>query len=321
MTTVYTNNKGIELPLAVWLVSDSYDGYSPDPYTVSVTTLLKGIRQIVLTIRQKLNTQSVNQIDLSDLVRSRLGTSVHDSLEKVWTDKNNLLSALSKLGYSDETIAKVKINPTHLNPDDIPVYVEQRNRKSVGKWVVSGKYDMVLNHQVHDLKTTSTYSWIKGNNDTKYSIQGSIYRWLNPEIIKHDDIAIHFVFTDYKVVEAYKENYPDNIIKTKNIPLMSLDETENFIKHKLAEIEANLETPESLLPVCSDEDLWRDPPVFKYYKKGVVAARSTRTFDTMDEAIAQKLADGGFGLVVESKGKAKACKWCSAAALCSHAVV
>lgn len=41
----YTNTTNIPLPLAVFLATDDYD-YQPD--TISVTTLLKPIKQIIL---------------------------------------------------------------------------------------------------------------------------------------------------------------------------------------------------------------------------------------------------------------------------------
>jgi len=47
MTLRYANVSDVPLALAVFLATDSYD-YNPDPNTVSATTLLKPIRQIVL---------------------------------------------------------------------------------------------------------------------------------------------------------------------------------------------------------------------------------------------------------------------------------
>ena len=317
MSVVYTNKQDIPIALAVWLASDNYDGYSSNVKTISATTLLKSVRQIVLAMRQKTNNM-VTEIDILDLVRSRLGTATHDSLEKAWVNPSNLKKALRLLGYTPDVIERVVVNPTTLTNNCIPVYVEQRTTKEVNGWTISGKFDLVINHQVQDLKTTSTYSWIKGNNDAKHALQGSIYRWLNPNIIKSSSIVIHYIFTDWSAVEAYKMNYPPIMVMPKEIELITLANTEEFIKDKIKLIEDNLNTPESELPYCTDEDLWRDAPVFKYYKKGFVSAKSTRTFDTMAEAQQLRQSDGSVGLVVEVKGKAKACKWCSAAALCTQ---
>ncbi len=72
------------------------------------------------------------------------------------------------------------------------------------------------------------------------------------------------------------------------------------------------------MPPCSDDDLWRKDPVFKYYKNPNSTARSTKNFDTFAEAHARLAEDGFVGKVVEVKGEVVACKYCNAFAVCKQ---
>ena len=72
-----TNHADIPLALAIWAINDSYD-YVNDPNYFSVTTLLKPIRQIVLS--RRVNTEELSK-DVEDFLATAMGTSIHDSIE------------------------------------------------------------------------------------------------------------------------------------------------------------------------------------------------------------------------------------------------
>ena len=74
----YTNKIGFAQYIVDWLCSDSYD-HDVSPNTFSATTLLKPPRIYWLTLR---NTEDLT-MDVSDLAASRIGTAVHDSIERV----------------------------------------------------------------------------------------------------------------------------------------------------------------------------------------------------------------------------------------------
>lgn len=130
------------------------------------------------------------------MVQSRIGSAIHDAIERAWT--TNHVEALSLLGYPNKVIERIRINPDpkHVTEDIIPVYLEQRANKQVGKYIISGKFDFVGDGRVEDFKSTSTFTAINNTNDEKYILQGSIYRWLNPQLITKDEMAIQFIFTD-----------------------------------------------------------------------------------------------------------------------------
>ncbi len=79
----YTNNTGINLSLAMWLATDTYD-HCDDPMQISATTLLKPVKVIVLS-RRLAKSGVTKEADLSTMVPSRLGTAIHDAIERAWT--------------------------------------------------------------------------------------------------------------------------------------------------------------------------------------------------------------------------------------------
>ncbi len=312
MATRYTNRTKIPLSVALWLATDFYDGNSSDPNTFSVTTLLKTTRQIILTRRLEHTV-----IDVADLIAASVGTSFHDAIETAWRN-HKIKDVLLQLGFSAESINRIKINPTEPTKEgDIVVWLEQRIYRKIGKYTISGKFDFIGDGILEDHKSTSVYNWMNGNMDEKYRMQGSIYRWIAPDKITKNTMKINFLFTDWKRVERYKQNYPKNKIDNKSYELIPMVAVETFLTNKLQEIENNLLKPESELPECTDDELWRGKPVYKYYTNPMKMARSNGNFDTYQEAMLHQ-ASKGVGIVKEVKGKARACLYCSAFAVCTQ---
>lgn len=309
----YANISAVPLSIAVFLAVDNYDH---DAATISATTLIKPLRQIVLS--KRVNNED-SSVDLVQMVPSRMGSAIHDGIERAWVDSHAI--AMKTLGYPQKVIDRIRINPEphQLGDDVIPIYLEQRAQKQVGKYLVSGKFDFVGEGRVEDFKTTSTYTAMNNTNDEKYILQGSIYRWLNPEIVTQDEMAIQFIFTDWSAARARAESgYPQSRIQQRILPLMSITETDHFVRRKLTQIDEYWDAPEELIPLCSDEDLWRSAPVFKYYKNPEKTTRSTKNFDTKQAAYIRLAEEGGKGIVLEKPGEVMACKYCPAFAACTQ---
>ena len=300
-----TNKENIDLPLAVWLAVDEYDYVNEDNY-ISVTSLMKPVRQLVLAQRQDSKDLS---IDIADLIAARMGTAIHNSIEEAWVKHGH--HAMRKLGMSDDIINKVQINPEKPDPNKHHVYLERRSIKSIAGFRVGGKFDFAIDGQVQDNKSTSTFVY---TNDTKaddYILQGSIYRWLNQDIIFDDNIRIHFIFTDWSKLRAMTEQgYPQKKIEHKDYPLLSLEDTEKYIKGKLGLLVSLKDTPEHLLPECTDKELWRSKPQYKYYKNPDKLTRSTKNFDNEIEATQRLYDDGKVGIIITVPGEVKACHYC-----------
>lgn len=314
-----TNNADISLPLAVWLIHDEYD-YINLPNYISVTTLMRPVKQIVLPGRIPPEQRTA---DVEDYVARALGQSIHTAIEKAWTD--GYARSLRLLGYPDDVIARVAVNPTdeelQARSDIIPVYLEQRTMREFEGFTIGGKFDMVTDGIVNDTKSTSAWGWVFGTRDDENKLQGSLYRWLDvtrPGIkrITEDFMRVNYVFTDWQKSQARTNpKYPKKRVEYKDIPLMSLKETEEWVRFKLNLLKQHSQSEEEHMPACSDEELWRSDPKYKYFtdpaKAAQPGARSTRNFDTLSEASAYK-AQQGKGVVVTIPGEVKACGYCPA---------
>lgn len=315
MPALYANVSEVPLALAVFLASDFYD-HDDDPHTISATALLKPLRQIILAARVPPGDGLVN---LADMMASRMGNAIHDGIEKAWT--TNYKAAMAALGLPQRVIDRIRINPKpeELTEDILPIYLEQRLKRQLGKWTISGKFDFVGEGRVQDFKSTGTFTYKKQTNAEKYTQQGSIYRWLDPQLITQSEMDIHYIFTDWKPSMAKTDpSYPPRRFHKQSFPLMSLVETENFIRRKLEMIEQYWDADEDDIPLCDDSELWRSEPQFKYYKNPLKTARSTKNFETRPEAMIRMAEDGNVGIVKEVPGQVTACKYCPAFAACSQ---
>lgn len=309
----FTNGTSVPLSMAVFLATDNYDH---EDHTISATALLKPIRQLILASRVP---QEQQLVDITSLVKSRMGSAIHDAIERAWVENHQ--QGMLALGYPERVAKRVVVNPepSEVTEDSIPVYLEQRSYREIMGYTVSGKFDFVGEGRVEDFKSTSVNTWINGNKTDDYQLQGSIYRWLNPEIITQDHMAIQFLFTDWFPGRAKADpKYPQRPVEQMLIPLLSVEETETFIRNKLTQIQQYENSPEELLPLCNDKELWRTEPQFKYYKNPNKMSRSTKNFDSKQEAFTRLAADGNVGTVVEVPGQVIACKYCPAFPVCSQ---
>lgn len=309
----FVNQHNIPLSLAVWLAHDDYD-YNPDPFTISATTLLKPVKQIILASRVLVAQQLE---DISNRIASKMGSSIHEGIEYAW--KDNPQKSLTSLGYPKKVIDAVVVNPDPSEDlaDKIPVYMEQRIEKKLGKWTITGKFDFLAEGELEDFKSTSVYAYMHSDKDEDYTMQGSIYRWIDPNLITSDYMSIRFIFTDWQKAQTYSDpNYPKLKIASKRFQLKSKSQTRDFIKDKVIHLEKLWNEPENKLPRCTDKELWRSPTVWKYYGKAD-AKRASKVFDNPMEANRWR-ADKGKGEVREVKGEVKACKWCPAITECKQ---
>lgn len=304
--------------MAVYLATDNYD-HNPDRKTISATTFIKSIKQIILGTR--IDEDTVSE-DISNKIKSQGGTALHTAVEQAWLTNHE--KGMLSLGYPQHIIDRVRVNPTEEELNDpsvkvIPIYMERRSTKTVGSITISGKFDFVCEGKLEDIKRTSTYSYIHKTNDKAYVRQGSIYKWLNQDIITGDSITIQYEFSDWSAHSVKQKNYPPHMQMPYKLPLMSVAETNSYITNKVAQLEQCWNLPEEDLPACNSEELWQTNSVWKYYKNpGKSMKRSTANFATSMEANARLALDNNVGLVVEVKGKARACAYCKAFSICKQ---
>lgn len=316
----YTNKDNIPLALAIMFLDDRYD-YNRSEKTISATSLLDTTKQIILS--QRLTGEG--EMDVSDRIASSLGSAIHTALEVAWLNNPNKL--MNSLGYPEKISKTTLVNPSKEKLEDyercnikyIPVYVEQRASKQIAGWTVTGKFDIIIDGRLNDLKNRQAYAYIFQSNAEKDILQASIYRWLNQDKVTQEDFSILWLFTDWSKKEARQNrDYPQRRWIEQKYQLKSVEEIEEYIISKLNTIDKLIDAPESELPECTKEDLWMDDPVWKYYKDPTKMKRSTKNYSTATEAYNRLRQDGNIGLVVEYKAYAKRCNYCPCSTICEQ---
>jgi len=315
----YTNNTNLSLYAQVYLATDWYD---TEEAGLSVTTLIKPTRQVVLAKRVP---AEASIVDVESEIASRNGSAIHDGFERAWKNPK-LPETLALLGMPPGAIRKVRVNPT---PEEvkaggiIPCYTEVRASMLIRGIRVTGKFDFIGDGLVEDLKNTSTFKYMNTDGED-YILQGSMYRLLNQDKVTKDYMNLTFNFTDWSRVGLLQnpEKYPPAKMLTKRYNLLPIPETLAWAESRIDLLLRYMSAPEDTIPLCTDKDLWRSDPVFKYYKNPAKAhepgARSTKNFETMREAQQRVADDGSVGIVVEKKGEVKACKYCPAFHACTQ---
>jgi hypothetical protein len=243
--------------------------------------------------------------------------------------------AMRLLGLPDNAIELVAVNPTDeqrlANPDMIPVYTEQRLFRELVidgvTYIVGGKFDLCAEGILQDAKSTSAWAWARGTKDEDHIDQMSAYRWLDagqpglPKITEDFGI-INYVFTDWSKAMLRSPNYPQKRVEHKNLPLRPLDETERWIAERIRETVKHKDTPEAELPECTDEELWRSDPVYKFYLDPAKAtdpnARASKNCASLAEAKAYQAEKGGRGVIITKLGEPKACGYCAGFDACTQ---
>lgn len=297
----------LPLPVQVWLAADAYEGKNDNTH-ISATTLLKDSHKIVL------ENQIGNELDISDegllnMFASRRGTAIHSALENVWTNDNLRNKALDALGLK-ELKERIVINKHKENPNQIEIWLEQRSYKTIDDMTINGQFDMVMDGQVVDYKNTSVFTYMHGSKIEDYKLQGSIYRWLNPNLITDDKIKIIYIMHDWTSRDAkINPNYPQMPIIAVDYDLYSLDYTENFIKNKIQEIK-NGGAPECVASLKLSD------PVWQYFSKSD-SKKAAKNFTNQADANHYVMTKGK-GFIKMKPQKATGCKYCKARSICKQ---
>jgi hypothetical protein len=234
------------------------------------------------------------EVDIEQLIPSRLGTAIHDSFEKIQIQ-----------GFIQE----------------------QRYYAEIDGQKISGKFDFLekLNknqHKLSDLKTTSVWTYIYGSNIESTRLQLSIYRWIgsknNLDIINKANII--YMFTDWSRSKAKNDStYPQYRCIVKPIELLSLPATEKYIKERLYMIKSNFAFD------CTPEELWQGKDCWKVYKNDNKGA--SKVCDTKEQAddyvLFAGIANSKKGTpatyrIEEVKGKVNRCNYCLVTEHCNQ---
>ena len=277
------NNK-LNLPQPfVDAVTKEYE-YKEKQY--SVTTILKDVREILLTRRHH---NEIEQ-DVADMIWLILGTATHSILEN-----------------SQE--ADTEFKEEH--------FVEEVQNG----YKLSGQADLYNAEEkmVTDYKTCSVWKVIYDDWED-YKKQLLMYAWvfkkMGFEVEKGQIVAI---IKDHSKTKAKVDSsYPQYPVYKKvfNFSEQEFKEIEEFIKDKFTQIEKYEKTADDQLPLCTEESRWNDGDKYAVKKKG--NKRALRVYDTLKEAEEHLKQDDNLELEIR-KGEDKKClEYCSCCEFCSY---
>jgi hypothetical protein len=239
---------------------------------LSATTLLKGIKEIILTYR--------HWDELTD-----------DAADRMWAVFGTAVHALLETEGKDE-------------------FTECDLKVEMGEITITGRidnYDMNAG-VITDYKTGSVWK-VSMNDFDDWRMQGLIYAYL---LFKNDFMINVCRFIDLlkdhsKSKAKYDKTYPQSpvFIYEFHTTKALLKEAENFIKNKINEYLKFIDKADDDIPPCTDKERWATETKYAVMKNG--NKRAIKLCDTAAEA-QQKADTQGAGYYVETRpGESKKC--------------
>ena len=217
-----TNKMGLPEPLVNAVKNQAY---SPGSSDITVTTLIQP--PLIRKLRKEHDSEV--EEDVSDRIWALIGSATHGILENAFKG----------------TQARV----------------EERVYAQVLGWKIGGQFDVLEGSTLSDYKITSVYS---ADGKIEWEQQLNVLRWLlhkNNTLV--DKLQIVAIFRDWSK-HGIKKNpdYPPSQVSVINIPVWTLEDTEAYIKERVALHQ--LAEP----PMCNDEERWANPEQWALMKKG-----------------------------------------------------
>lgn len=251
---------------------------------VSATTLIKGVKEILLTDRH----WDEITVDVKDSIWALWGTTTHALLEKEY----------------DGT------------------FTEEKFEQKVGNLTVTGKvdcYDME-NEVLFDYKTTSVWKVVYKNFEDWY-MQGMIYAWLlSKKGLGINKCRFVAILRDWSETESQrKADYPSSpvFVYEFDVTKSDLEDVETVITFKVAQLEKNKEIADDDINPCDRSERWASDDVYAVMKEG--RKTSVKNFDNKEDADKMAAELGAKHYVETRPGTDKKCtRYCSCREFCNY---
>jgi len=227
---IITNRNKLPELIYRFLEQDFYD-HEAVSGTISATTLLKPVQEIILTERYS----DRIEIDAIDRIWTIFGSAVHEVLSRI-------------------------------EGEDIEQ--EKRLYTDIEGIRVSGKFDIVNMNRIYDYKVTSAWTIVYGSRNEDWKKQLSLYRWIywkERNVLLDDTGYIIAILRDWSRSNI-GGRYPELPIIQLEYKLELVDVIENFVKRKIDEIMRAREMDDTELPRCTDRERWWNDKTGRYMR-------------------------------------------------------
>ena len=234
-------------PIMRWLYGDSHRS---EEGGVSCTQLISPLRALVLLRQNNGGTRSLNSRAIL-----ALGTAVHEGIERTMTDEE----AVEK-GIRREVYMVLDVDGNTL----------------------SGTFDLLVDGQLWDIKTTSVYKFKEPPLEWEQQLNIYAYMLFKTTGEKVKSLYIWAFAKDFRQAKAmYQADYPKEAFRTIPIKMWDFQETERFIKQRIAKMRAVM-SGDAPLPECTREELWVDDKPYAVMRKG--QGKAVKLFANKDDA-------------------------------------
>ncbi len=255
-----------------------------EPNEYRVTSLLKGVKEIILEKRH----QDEITVDVADMAYKLFGTAVHLLLEN------------KQLSEGQQKEQRIKIN--------------------VGNYILSGQFDLYdsLKGLVVDYKTTVCSKFIRGDFEDyrkQLLIYGYMLRSLGFPVYRGEVILFLKDFSKSK--KSFIKKYPEHPIQKVEFLFSNNDFSfiERFIFNRFKDIEIYSAMPDDLIPECGLQNRFNEGLRFAVKKAKNKAA--VKTFGTRTEA-ARFIREGKGDYIEPVEGIDRKClDYCLVSDFCS----
>jgi hypothetical protein len=242
--------------------------------SLSCTTLLKGIKEIVLTERWW---ESMSD-DASQRIWAIFGQAVHLIFEK----------------YGDKEYTELSL---------------EHNLHGIN---ITGRIDYydIARGIIFDYKTISLNK-IKFQDFSDWRRQGLIYAWLlNKNGFPANQMRFIALLKDHSKTKAmYDREYPQRpvVVYEKEIGPENLTQAECFIEKKIYDYQIACDMSDDTIPPCEPEERWERPEKYAVKKMGM--KRAVKLFDELNEAENHALRLGKGHYVEHRPGESIKCQY------------
>jgi hypothetical protein len=172
------------------------------------------------------------------------------------------------------------------------IQLEQYIRITVLDRIVGGVIDLHIDDDsINDYKVTKAWSLLNQSRIDDWVMQLNIYRYImfkdTGKLVSN--LRIVAFFRDWERKFTSNEKYPQKKLMWYDLPVLPLEEVEEFIVSKVRELVANESLPDAELTPCTAEEMWEHPTQYALYKERKVKGEwtanktATRVFDAEDQ--------------------------------------